>query len=120
MKKLLFLGLLTTALTAGAQTNSNTTTRTTHTTTTTHSHRYYYYPSSNVYYDSSAGDYYYYDAPETKTWVRVKSLPATIAVDTTDSQVIYYNGNAVWMDNATHIKKYKVTRRGVKMKPVRD
>jgi hypothetical protein len=120
MKKLLFLGLLTTALTAGAQSDSVITTRTTRTTTTTHSHKYYYYPSSNVYYDAATDNYVYYDAPATNTWIRVKQLPPNISLDTTGGQVIYYKGENVWVENPSHIKKYKVTRKGVKMKPVRD
>jgi hypothetical protein len=120
MKKLLFLGMLTAGLTAAAQSNSQVTTRTTHTTTTTHSHRYYYYPSSNVYFDSTSGDYYYYDAPETRTWMRVRTLPPDVTIDSTDRQVIYYNGDQVWKDNAAHIRKYKATRKGVKVKPVKD
>jgi hypothetical protein len=79
--------------------------------------KYYYYPSTNVYYNTVSGDYWYYDDPTT-TWMTVKTLPTTIAVDDNDRYVIYYTGTDVYKQNMEHKKKYKVKKNGeIKEKP---
>ena len=72
---------------------------------------FYYYPSSNVYYNVAATDYWYYD-DATKTWVEVKTLPATITLEKTPRYTVYYNGTDVWKENAEHVKRYKVKDNG--------
>jgi hypothetical protein len=71
--------------------------------------KFYYYPSSNVYFNVSTGQYWYYDEPTVK-WMEVKTLPETITLEKTPVYTVYYSGEDVWKDNATHQKKYKVKK----------
>jgi hypothetical protein len=78
---------------------------------------FYYYPSSNVYYNPTTSEYWYYD-DGSSNWVLVKELPSTITLVKDPSYQVYYNGNDVWKDNAAHLKKFKVNKKGkVKGKP---
>ena len=78
--------------------------------------KFYYYPSSNVYQNTSTNEYWYYDDAN-NTWTSVKDLPSTVTLVKDPSYVVYYKGSDVWKDNAEHIKKYKVNKKGhVKVK----
>jgi len=68
--------------------------------------RFYYYPSSNIYYNPTNTEYWYYD-DVSATWTQVKELPSTVVVTKSPRYTVYYNGEDVWKDNATHMKKYK-------------
>jgi len=69
-------------------------------------HKFYYYPNSNVYYDAGPNLYYYNTGG---AWSGVRTLPPGISMVSGDPRVpVYYNGNSVWNDNATHRVKYKV------------
>jgi len=81
--------------------------------------KFYYYPSSNIYYNPATNEYWYYDNP-TVTWMEVRELPPTITFTKTPKYTVYYNGQDVWKDNATHKKKYKAKDNGTtktKQKP---
>jgi hypothetical protein len=120
----LFIPIILIIASAALQTvnaqQGTTTTRSRHTTTTTHTHRYFYYPSSNIYFDPASQEYFYYDTAVIKKWTVVKNLPAGILVDTTGQQVIYHDGGEIWIQNPEHVKTFRVTRKGVKPKAVRD
>src|SRR5438105_6952379 len=73
--------------------------------------RFYYYPSTNVYYNPASDQYWYYDDVST-TWTEVKTLPTTITLTKTPRYTVYYNGEDVWKDNATHMQKYKARKNG--------
>ena len=73
--------------------------------------RFYYYPSTNVYYNPASDQYWYYDDVST-TWTEVKTLPTTITLTKTPRYTVYYNGEDVWKDNATHMQKYKAKKNG--------
>ena len=74
--------------------------------------KFYYYPKSNVYQNTSTNEYWYYDQGNSN-WVSVKDLPSTVTLEKDPSYVVYYNGTDVWKDNPQHMKKYKVTKKGV-------
>jgi hypothetical protein len=52
--------------------------------------------------------------------MEVKTLPSGIVLTKTPKYTVYYNGDDVWKDNATHKKKYKGKNNGMaktKVKP---
>jgi hypothetical protein len=81
--------------------------------------KFFYYPSSNIYYNPTTSQYWYYDEPTTK-WMEVKTLPETITVEKTPVVIVYYSGEDVWKDNATHQKKYKGKKDEKKDEPKKD
>lgn len=79
--------------------------------------RFYYYPSSNVYFNPVTNEYWYYDDATTH-WMEVQTLPTTITFVKSPKYTVYYPGEDVWKDNATHKKKYKAKSNGkTKEKP---
>lgn len=68
--------------------------------------KYFYYPEANVYFNESTGNYSYYD-PATSSWVSNTKLPSTYNINkNTPKSIIDYDGKDVWMENASHQKKY--------------
>jgi len=83
-------------------------------------HKFYYYPSSNVYYNIYGEDYVYYN---NGSWVTAKMLPETIQVIPTESVILFHTGPDVWLENAVHVKKYRVHKatpvKVIMVKPVK-
>ena len=72
--------------------------------------KFYYYPSSNVYFNTASGKYIYNNNGQ---WTTVKSLPAKKPLDP-HRVIVYNNTPEVWVNNPSHIKKYKT----ITMKPM--
>jgi hypothetical protein len=70
--------------------------------------KFYYYPESNIYYDVVNKQYVYLN---NGTWTTVHVLPATKSASGR-KVVLFHSGPNIWVDNATHQKKYTSPPKG--------
>ncbi|MCW9032044.1 MAG: hypothetical protein OQK58_11195 [Gammaproteobacteria bacterium] len=65
---------------------------------------YYFYPSVQVYFNFSTGFYYYLSG---KRWIRSKTLPAHIRLDTRERVTTRIEGDKPYLKNEQHLQQYK-------------